>query len=287
MDDAMISSTDSDSSLYRTVYSAESGKGIESVLRDLREGFARRAVWMTFAWDEVQQRYQRSVLGILWIVLSYLIFVVAITVFFRGFATLATGTFLAYAAFGFAAFSFLTSNLIDGCTVFTQSSAWIKSASLPYSVYVYKSLARAIFTFAIQFFSALLLMLALGWRPTLTSLLVLPALLAFFVNAVWVQYLTGLFSARWGDVRHLVATLQRLLFFTTPILWVYEERSGTLQRIADVNPFTHFVEIFRAPLLGDYPNDHSVILVCLMTIIGWIATLFIASRMKRRLPFWI
>lgn len=270
------------------VYSAEAQTGIRVVVNDLLDGFRRQAVWRTFAWDEIQQRYRRSMLGIAWIAVSYLVFVGAITIFFRGFASMDTIDFVAYSGFGFAAFTFLVGNLTDGCAVFRSASSWIKSASLPYSVYIYQSLARSVFTFAIQLAAGTVLLVTLfGWRPSIESLMSVVALGVFLLNAVWVQYLLGLFGARFGDVQHIVGTIQRLLFFTTPILWVYDERSEKLKRVADINPLTHFIEIFRAPLLGELPNIHSVFYVAAFTFAGWVITLLAAGRMRRRLPFWI
>ena len=272
----------------RAVHSAAASTGPASVARDLIDGLSRRTVWQTFAWDEIQQRYNRSVLGIFWIAGSFGVFVASIAVFFGGFATLGTSTFVAYVTVGFAAFTFLTGNLTDGCAVFRSSAGWIQSSPLPYSIYVYKSVARSAFTFALQLGFGLFILLAFfGWRPGPLSLLAVPVIGLYLLNAVWIQYALGLLAARWGDVEHVVATAQRVLFFTTPILWVYEERSGTVRRLADLNPLTHFVQLLRAPLLGDAPGAGSVLFVVAFTAAGWALTLLAAGRMRRRLPFWL
>lgn len=272
----------------RVVHSAARHFGPKSVLDDLAEGLARQAVWRTFAWDEIQQRYNRSIFGVAWIAGSFGVFVAAIAIFFGGFAALETGDFVSYVAIGFAGFSFLTANLTDGCAVFRAAAGWIVSSPLPYSIYVYKSIARSAFTFALQLACALaILLVAFGWRPDLMSLLAIPAVAIFVLNAIWVQYLLGLFAARYGDVEHIVGTLQRVLFFTTPIMWVYEERGGFVRTLADLNPLTHFIEILRAPLLGALPSMASLIFVGCTTVGGWVLMLLIAGRMRRRLPFWV
>ena len=267
------------------INSVDAVSGARAVLRDLGRGLALGRVWRAFAWDEVQNRYRRSLLGVAWIAIAYAFFVIAILMFFRGFAAREDTAFLHYVAVGLAAFQFLVGILADGCQVFVGASTWLKSTALPYSIYVYKSIARSLFPFAIQLTVAFLLMLATGWRPTFGALLALPALGIYLVNAVWVQILLGHVAARWRDVGHLIGTIQRVLFFATPILWVYDERSGGVRALADFNPLTHYIEVFRAPLLGEAMNPVSWPLVLVFTAIGWLAAIAVSSRMRRRLPF--
>ena len=109
----------------RTVHSARTHTGPVSVLRDLAQGFAIGPLWRAFAWDEIQNRYRRSFFGIAWIVISYLIFVLAISFFFGGFAAMDGGRFTAYVAVGYAAFTFLIGNVTDGCVVFSSAASWM------------------------------------------------------------------------------------------------------------------------------------------------------------------
>lgn len=269
------------------IFSARSQAGPFAILRDLREGLRHGPIWRVFAWDEIQNRYRRSALGLAWIGISYAFFIVVIVLFFRGFASRGADYYIHHVAVGYAAFTFLMSNVTDGCHVFKGSATWIKSASLPYSVYVFKGLARAFFPFVIHFAVALVIMVAYGWRPGWSALLAAPALVAYLVNAVWVQYLLGMVAARWQDVAHLIATITRLLFFATPIIWVYSETGGMRRTLADINPLTHFVEIFRAPLIGEPLIDISWPVVLACTAGGWIITIAAGGYMRRRLPFWV
>lgn len=271
-----------------TIYSADNERGVAAVIGDLVWGARAHEIWRAFAWDEIQHRYYRSAVGIAWIGLSYVAFVVGIGFFFNGLAALQASSFFIYVAFGFAAFTFLAGNLTDGVAVFTSSASWIKSARLPYSIYVFKSISRSLFTFALQFVSAIALVaIFFGWRPAPTVFWILPVLVLYTINAFWIQYALGLFSARWGDVQHLISTLQRFLFFMTPILWVYDERGPALKFVADMNPFTHLIEIFRAPMMGEYPDILSVCVSVSVTVLGCLGTLLLAARARQRLPFWV
>jgi ABC-2 type transport system permease protein len=265
---------------------AQSGS-ISGFFADLAAGLRMTDLWRTFAWDEIQQRYRRSILGVAWIMIAYAMFVGGVSVIFSAFTREDTSFFLMHVALGFAAFNFIVGNITDGCTVFTGARAWIHSIALPHSIHVYRSICRSIFIFGLQLIMAALIVVAVGWRPSLLNLWVLPAILVFLLNAVAIQYLMGLISARFRDVTHLVTSITRLLFFVTPILWVRSDLGAGRSSFADFNPVAHYVEIFRAPLMNLEPRPLSWVVVLVLTVLVWIAAAIVASRVRQRLAYWL
>ena len=61
-----------------------------------------------------------------------------------------------------------------------------------------------------------------GW----TGLLALPGLVLLCLNGIWVGLLLGIISARFRDVPPIVASVVRILFFVTPIIWMPELMPG-------------------------------------------------------------
>jgi ABC-type polysaccharide/polyol phosphate export permease len=276
--------------LTDTVFTSIGGKsGLLIGLRDLIRGLRKRRLWWAFAMDEVQQRYRRSRLGLAWIVISYLLFVASIAIFFGGFSEKGPSDFVAHVAVNYALFSFLVANITDGCAVFRTSKTWVSSMPLPHSIHVLKSVARSVFVFAITMIVAVVVLLATGHLRTAVSWLALPAFLVLLVNAIFVQTYLGYLTARFRDVEHLVQSVTRILFFTTPILWVRSEvPAGSLRRvIADVNPLTHAVEIVSAPLLGHIPDVMSWKVIGVLTIVNFILMLTASYVSHRRLPYWL
>lgn len=258
-----------------------------AIIRDLFGGMARVQLWSAFAWDEIQQRYRRSRLGLAWIVVSYLLFVGAIAFFFGGFSSMGGGRFTAYVAVNYAIFLFLLASLTDGCDVFRVATSWIKSTPLPHSIYVYKSIARALFVLVVNLIVAFVILAATDELPGPIALWSIPAFVVLLLNAVWVQIVFGYAAARFRDLTHLMQSITRVLFFITPILWVREERGGMIARVADFNPFTHALEIFSAPLLGSMPRQESWIFVGCLTVVGYVLAILVGGYGYRRLPYWL
>jgi ABC-type polysaccharide/polyol phosphate export permease len=270
-----------------TVRRTARDREIAGFFGDLIDGLRMTDLWRTFAWDEIQQRYRRSLLGVAWIVIAYAMFVGGVSIIFSAFSREDGSFFLMHVAIGYAAFTFIVGNVTDGCTVFTGARVWIQSIALPHSIHIYRSICRSIFTFALQFLVAAVIIVAAGWRPSLINLMVLPAIAVLLLNAVAIQYLMGLISARYRDITHLVNSITRLLLFVTPILWIRSDLDNLRMNFVDFNPVAHYLEIFRAPLMGLEPRPLSWIVVGVITVGIWIAAAVMASRMRRRLAYWL
>jgi ABC-type polysaccharide/polyol phosphate export permease len=254
---------------------------------DLIQGLRLFDLWRTFAFDEIQQRYRRSRVGFIWIIISYAIFVGGVSIIFSAFSIYDGLDFIIHVAISYAAFNFIIGNITDGCESFTGSRVWIHSISMPHSIHVYRSVCRAIFIFSLQLSVAAVLIGLGGWRPTATSALIIPAIIVFLANAIAIQFLMGVINARYRDVTHLVSSITRLLLFVTPILWTRDDVTGIRGAIADLNPVAHYVDIFTAPILGEFPRTLSWTVVITTTIILWVAVSYVGARFRHRIAYWL
>lgn len=271
----------------RQVYSSSTYRSFGALTLDLMDGLNSNKIWRAFAWSEIKNRYRGSVFGIAWIGISFLTFVLVIDFFFQGFSSNDSGAFIFYVTFGFAAFSFVLANITDGPVAFIGAKQWIMGTPLPYSIYIFKSVARSVFVSFLQLICAFGLAALFGWRPTTIALLAIPGMLALLINSIWIQYILGYLTARFRDINHLVPVLTRLLFFTTPILWVFDERSDAVRTFARLNPMTHMVEVVRAPLLGEYPSVEAWCVVVALAFGGFVASSILSALLRHRLPYWV
>ena len=81
-------------------------------------------------------------------------------------------------------------------------------------------------------------------------------------------------------------SIVRIAFFVTPIIWMPEllPRRAVL---LDFNPFFHYVELVRAPLLGQAPQFVSWLAVLGMTLGGWLVALVMFRNYRRRVAYWV
>ena len=118
------------------------------------------------------------------------------------------------------------------------------------------------------------------------TLFLLVGIILFILNGLWCALLLGLLCARYRDLNPTVSSIIQLSFFVTPIIWdpsLLPDR----QFILLYNPFYHFVESIRGPILGKpVPIETWLILLCI-TMIGWCIIIPVAAKMKRKLVYWL
>ena len=78
----------------------------------------------------------------------------------------------------------------------------------------------------------------------------------------------------------------RIAFFLTPVMWI-PEMLGSRAYLALYNPFAYFVELIRAPLLGQAVPALTWMLVLGVTATGWAAAWAVFARYRGRVAYWL
>jgi len=120
----------------------------------------------------------------------------------------------------------------------------------------------------------------------INTLLALVGTFFVIINGCWFSFLLGMLCARYRDLNPTVASLITIRFFVTPIIWspsLIPDRAFILL----YNPFFHFVESIRAPLLGQPVQAETWWILTSITITGWILVIPAVSKMGRKLVYWL
>lgn len=244
------------------------------------------ALWVNLALEDLRDRYRRTMFGMLWVVISFVVFVVVKVAVFGQLASASTSEFALYVTIGFGLWNYINSMVIDGCSAYLQARPWILGTAIPYPVFI----LQAIYRNAMVFCMILVVMtIGLAWKPTpwaAAMLWALPALLAYLLTSVWLTCLLAPLCARFRDLHHAIQTFMRLLFFATPILWM-PSSNGRLAEIAHWNPAAHFVAVVRDPLLYNSVPWDSWGVVLAINLFGFPLGFLAYSRSRPNVIFWI
>jgi len=273
--------TDSTSYHYR----ADRRRDLARATSDIRRGIGYWRLAIELANDDLRQRYRRTAFGALWISVSYLVFAVTIALIGSQMTGVELYGFMVYVAVGYLAWNFINASVTDGCSVFLNTENWISGLRLPFSLFVFQSIARELITFGYGAMVAVLIILATGHELTLTAFAALPALLILLINAVWAHLFFGVLVTRYRDINQIIQTAMRVLFFLTPLIWT-PEQAGGLREWLWWNPFTYFIDIFRAPIVqGIIPIDSWIVCLVFTGVFG-LATITLFAHFRRRIAFW-
>lgn len=269
-------------------YRASGGKpSLRKARVDLVEGMRRWPLWMHLAWQDIRLRYRGSILGPFWITLSMGIMIGAMGLMYSQLFKMETKSYMPFLATGLLMWTFLASLINEGCTAFTNAEGFIKQVRLPFSLHVYRVLGRNLIVLAHNAVIYVLVALFYDITPSYTLLFLPLSLMIILLNAAWVIFLLGMFCARFRDIGPIVSSLVQVIFFLTPVIWMPGQLRGHQAWVADLNPFYHFIELVRAPLLDQPLPPMALPMIAAITVVGWAITIVVLRRWRSRLAYWV
>src|SRR5580693_7382170 len=175
-----------------------------TVLDEVIAGFRIWRVWGIMGWDDIRQRYRRSVLGPFWITLSMGAFILLLGIIYSRLFHMQIETYMPYLSVGFIVWGFMSTAANDSCIAFTDTSRIIKQIKLPYSVYVLRVVWRNFIIFLHTIVLYIPMAIVFKIEPKLSMLLVIPGLMLVAVNLIWLTTVIAILSTRFRDIQPIV-----------------------------------------------------------------------------------
>lgn len=257
-------------------------------MTDIFSGIAKFRIWNALAWQEFSSTYRRSIFGVLWVTLSFALFVfIKLIIFSSLLLTDNPGYYDSYLVLGFFIWYYMSTVVSAAPDTFMSNKGWIRSESLPFSVYVYKSVLKESYSLGFTLVVVAAAFVYIGYDVNYGALP--DAMLAipfYFLHAVSIKLFLGTISVKLRDISHFVKAIILPMLFLTPIFWM-PEQMGDLMTYLWWNPFYHYIEIFRGPILtGEFPTESWIFLGVMYAILTPVA-LLIFGRFRRRIVFWL
>ncbi len=256
---------------------------------DIVEGTQQRQLWAHLGWQDIKQRYRRSVIGPLWITISMGMTVTALGILYSNLFGKNLAEHLPYLAVGFIMWGFISGCITDGTEVFIQNEGLMKQLPAPLSVHILRLVWRQTLLFGhnlvIYFIVLAIFQMPISW----TVVMAIPAVVLMMASGAWVALLFGIIATRFRDIPPVVGSLMQLIFFMTPIVWdadILRDKGGSMA-IAKLNPLYHYIELLRDPLLGENIVMTNWIVVGAITIVGWALALLVLRNYRARVTYWV
>ena len=268
-------------------------RSLKRALGDLSTGLRSRELWLHLGWQDIKQRYRRSLLGPLWITIATGVTAVAMGLLYSQLFDEDIKTFLPYVTLGFIFWGFIEGSILDGADVFAKNEGLIKQIPAPLSVHVYRLVWRQLIIFAHNIVIYLILLAIFPQPLSWTVVLIVPAMILFVANSAWVAIVFGTLTTRFRDIGQLLSTAVRLVFFMTPIIWSAQTLhkvagdDSSRAKIVEINPMFHYLEITRGPLLGQHVEFYHWAIVIGCTALGWLFALLILRNYRARVSYWV
>jgi len=257
-----------------------------SATDDISLGIGYWPLWVRLGWQDVMLRYRRSMIGPFWLTISMGVMVFALGFFYGQLFRMDVDRYLPFLTVGFLVWGLITSALSEGCQTFIESEGFIRQIDLPLSMFPLRVIWRNLIIFLHNAVIYVVVVVVFDVTVDWSLLLVIPGLFLLLANAIWSTTLLGILSARFRDLPQIVASILQVAFFITPIIWM-PEAIPNRPLLVEGNPFYHFIELIRAPLLGHPPTLMNWSMVLAITLGGWVGTFLFYRRFHSRIAYWV
>ncbi|MDB2536655.1 ABC transporter permease [Alphaproteobacteria bacterium] len=258
------------------------------VATEISQAFGRYRVVYLLGWQDVRNRYRRSILGPFWLTISIGVMISSIGYVFGQIFRIPLDEYIPFLTTGFIFWIFFTGTIAEGCHGFTDAETVIKQLPLPLLVHVLRVLWRNLL---IMFHNILILPIVLVAFPNdfgFTVLLAIPGLILTVVCLGGMALTLSILCARYRDLPQIVGSLLQVAFYLTPIVWMPSLLPARANAsLLQLNPFYHLLELIRSPILGNVPSVTSWLAVIAMAVIIWVLALLLFYRFRKRIAYWI
>jgi ABC-2 type transport system permease protein len=270
---------------------AAQSKTFRRAVADLTDGLRRHQLWLHLGWQDIKQRYRRSLLGPIWITIATGTTAVAMGGLYSKLFHLELSVHLPYVTLGLIIWGLISASILEGAEVFVANEGLIKQLPTALSVHVYRLVWRQTLLFAHNIVIYVIIAMIYPKPWSWADLSVIPALALIMLNCIWTSLVFGIVGTRFRDIGPLLNSVVQLLFFMTPIIWndqtLARQGAGRWGTIIELNPLLHYLDIVRAPLLGAQQELRHWIVVIVLTVIGWILAALAMRQYRSRVPYWV
>ncbi|MCD8524637.1 MAG: ABC transporter permease [Gammaproteobacteria bacterium] len=261
---------------------------IKSGLYDIAQALKQYSLIGMLGWHDVSHRYKRSSLGAFWLTISTSVMITTIGVLFSKIFHAPLREFLPYVSIGMIIWGLISTVITEGCQAFISAQPIIKQLNLPLFLHIARLIWKNIVILGHNLMIIPIVFLIV-WQPIKISILL--SLLGFallIINLSWLTLLLSIFCARYRDTPPIVSSILQILFYLTPIMWM-PERLGARANLylLQSNPFYHWLNVVREPLLSHHASWFSWEFSFATAFLGWLMTLFVFTRYRCRIAYWL
>jgi lipopolysaccharide transport system permease protein len=257
------------------------------LLANLESLFRYRALVQSLVARELKARYRGSVLGFFWSfvnpLLLLLIYSFVFTVVLPGVHPPELEPFALFMFCGILPWTWFSSSLLEASNVLIAGGNLIRKVLFPAEVLPIVTVLAGLahFCLGLPILAAFLIYYRVPVYPS--DLLWFPVIvLVQLVLTIGLALLVAALTVHFRDVRDLLANLLTLWFFATPIIYPLSQAPANVQRLLNLNPFTHLAVAYQEVLFrpGPFTGWPRLLAVAGASLVMFLAGYFVFDRLR-------
>jgi lipopolysaccharide transport system permease protein len=259
---------------------------LKSGFNEIVSGLKSQPQWLYLGTQDIKLRYRRSLIGPWWVTISTGIMIAMLGFLWSHIFNQAIETYLPFFTLGFILWNWISAQLNDAALGFNAFQGTIKQIKLPFPIFTLRLAVRQMLILLHNTVIILLVLLFIGKCISWVSLLAIPGLLLIQCVVTLFSIVIMIFCSRYQDMAQVVHVFTQIIFYFTPILWQVELIRNK-PYLAEWNPFYHWIEMIRAPLLGSLPSENNLIWSLGSFALLFILSIYYLGRYRSRIALWL
>lgn len=231
--------------------------------------------------------YRKTMIGPVWVLMGPTLFITTLGLLFAEVASIDRSVFIPHLTIGFITWTLIQGFVTGSTTVFQRGRAQIMQGGMSLIEIVIVDVMRTVLQFLHQIIIVGVVFYLFEVPLTFYSLMSFVGLAVLIANGAWLTMFFGIVGARYRDLSEIVMAIMRIAFLATPIIWMPGDAGNVMNAFLTFNPFYHFLEIVRAPLLGNEVATLTWMVVGGFTLVGSGITAFFYRQLHFRVPLWV
>ena len=256
---------------------------------DLKNSVNKFELAFELAKSDIRVRYAHSKFGPFWETLSLAIFLIVLSIVWSRIMSKDVNEYLPYLVCGVVIWRYISFIVTGSCQIFITNNNLLKNFKLSISLIPLKHSIGGFLIFLHHF--PLILLINFIWNNNFLSLNLLYLIITIPIF-IFISFMLALFvsllTLRFRDLQPLVQTVFSVLIFFTPVLWEVSQVSEKMQYyIIFPNFLYHYIELIRAPILGNSISLFTWLYLILFTVIIFTINIIIINKNYKIIKFWI
>ena len=249
---------------------------------NLRELWKYRELFYLLVWRDLKVRYKQTLLGIVWAILQPASTAFIFTIVFSRIAKYETGDvpYWLFALSGFTFWTFISSSVTFASNSLVHHKELVTKIFFPRVIVP----ASAVGAYFIDLLLTLLILfggMAVYGTPVTWKIILVPVFLIFLlVLTVSISLLLAALNVRFRDVKFIIPFLLQVWLFISPVFYPSDWIPEKWRLVFALNPVSGCLDGFRHILFGTPLNSFSLIISVVVTIILFLASIFIFRKME-------
>lgn len=195
-------------------------------------------------------------------------------------------TYALYLFAGLIPWNLFTSMLTQSSIAYISNEGLMRKIYIPRLVFPLSISIGATIDSCLAFVSLFILFLVVGSKFSMSMLFIPISYLLLYLFGLGLSVAISLFTVFFRDLQQVITVSLQALFFLTPVMYRQQDIGGLVGEVVNLNPMTHFIGLFRAPLYEQsLPPLENLLIACIWVIASLAIGAFSYQKLQSKIIF--